>query len=118
MERWERLDKSGSGENSQKIGDILLNPENADIDDSKHIDFKEATLLAIALSLNNVGGGLSAGMLGLDSFLVGFLSALLSFVALWAGELRFRILRQVHIANKPTFAEGILLIAIGIEQIL
>jgi putative sporulation protein YtaF len=64
----------------KNICHILLKPENADMDNSKHIDFKEATLLGIALSINNVGGGLSAGMIGLNSFLVGFLSAVLSFV--------------------------------------
>ncbi len=65
---------------------VLVKPENADLDDSKHIDFKEATFLGIALSINNIGGGLSAGMLGLNSFLVGFLSAVLNFIALWAGN--------------------------------
>jgi putative sporulation protein YtaF len=111
-------DKNRSADNSQNIGDILLNPENADIDNSKHIDFKEATLLGIALSLNNVGGGLSAGMLGLDSFLVGFLSAVLSFVALWAGNYVSEFFVRRNIADKATVAAGILLIAIGIEQIL
>ena len=78
--------ESRSKVNSKNVCDIFLSPENADADESKHIDFKEATLLGIALSLNNIGGGLSAGMLGLDAFLVGFLSAVLSFVALWAGN--------------------------------
>ncbi len=105
-------------ENSQNISDILLNPEHADMDNSKHIDFKEATLLGIALSLNNVGGGLSAGMLGLDSFLVGFLSAVLSFVALWAGNYVSSFFIKLNIADKATVAAGLLLIAIGIEQIL
>ena len=104
--------------NLKNISDILLNPEHADMDNSKHIDFKEATLLGIALSLNNVGGGLSAGMLGLDSFLVGFLSAVLSFAALWAGNYVSSFFIKLKIADKATVAAGLLLIAIGIEQIL
>jgi putative sporulation protein YtaF len=69
-------------DNKKGICHILLNPENADIDNSKHIDFKEATLLGIALSINNLGGGVSAGMIGLSPFWVGLLSAVLSFLIL------------------------------------
>ena len=107
-----------SGANSQTVCDIMLSPENADVDNSKHIDFKEATLLGIALSLNNIGGGLSAGMLGLDSFLVGLLSAVLSFVALWAGNYVSEFFVRRHLAEKATVVAGLLLIALGIEQIL
>ena len=106
------------GANSQTVCDIMLNPENADVDNSKHIDFKEATLLGIALSLNNIGGGLSAGMLGLDSFLVGLLSAVLSFAALWAGNYVSEFFVRRHLAEKATVVAGLLLIALGIEQIL
>ncbi len=107
-----------SRENSKGICDILLKPENADMDNSKHIDFKEATFLGIALSINNVGGGLSAGMIGLNSFLVGFLSALLSFIALWAGNHVAEFFIRRNISNKAAFAGGVLLIAIGIGQLL
>ena len=116
VKKWRSENRSRK--NSQNISDILLNPEHADMDNSKHIDFKEATLLGIALSLNNVGGGLSAGMLGLDAFLVGFLSAVLSFVALWAGNYVSVFFVKLNIADKATVAAGLLLIAIGIEQIL
>ncbi len=116
VKKWRSENRSRK--NSQNISDILLNPEHADMDNSKHIDFKEATLLGIALSLNNVGGGLSAGMLGLDAFLVGFLSAVLSFVALWAGNYVSAFFIRLNIADKATVVAGLLLIAIGIEQIL
>ena len=107
-----------SRENSKGICDILLKPENADMDNSKHIDFKEATLLGIALSINNVGGGLSAGMIGLNSLLVGFLSAVLSFVALWAGNHVAEFFIKLNISNKAAVIGGILLIVIGVEQLM
>jgi len=97
---------------------ILLKPENADMDNSKHIDFKEATLLGIALSINNVGGGVSAGMIGLNPFWVGLLSAVLSFFILWAGNYMAAFFIKWNLANKATIAAGILLIAIGIEQVI
>jgi putative sporulation protein YtaF len=116
LKRWYRA--KADRKDSKSIYGILLQPENADMDDSKHIDFKEATLLGIALSINNVGGGLSAGMIGLNSFLVGFLSALLSFIALWAGNYVAEFFIRRNLSYKASFAGGIALIAIGINQIL
>ena len=111
------IQESGE-ENDKGLLHVLANPENADIDMSKHIDFKEATLLGIALSINNVGGGISAGMIGLNSFWVGFLSAVLSFIALWAGNYVSEIFIKWNISNKAAVVAGLLLIAIGIEQLI
>jgi putative Mn2+ efflux pump MntP len=44
------------GQKKKGVCPALLNPRNADMDNSKHIDFSEATVLGIALSINNVGG--------------------------------------------------------------
>jgi putative sporulation protein YtaF len=112
-----KLSPNPSGEKSKSIFGILWKPENADMDNSKHIDFKEATLLGIALSINNIGGGLSAGMIGLNSFLVGFLSAALNFIALWAGNHLAEFFIKRNIADKAAVVGGIVLIAIGIEQL-
>jgi putative sporulation protein YtaF len=108
-----------SDQGSKKsVGHILLNPVNADMDNSKHIDFKEATLLGLGLSINNVGGAISAGLIGLNSFWVGLLSAVLSFLALWAGNYIAAVFIKWKVTKKATIVAGILLIAIGIEQII
>jgi len=118
------MKKNGSGliesqpEGKTNIWHIFTNPSNADRDNSKHIDFKEATVLGIALSINNIGGGLGAGMIGLNSFWVGFFSALISFIALWAGNYITDYLTKWKIGNKATVVAGVALILIGIEQIL
>ncbi len=105
-------------ENKNSISHVLLNPHDADMDNSKHIDFREATLLGIALSINNVGGGVSAGMIGLNSFLVGLMSAALSFLALWAGNYIAEFFVRWNMTKKAGVVAGILLIAIGIEQVI
>ncbi len=105
-------------ENASSILHVLVRPEHADMDRSKHIDFKEATILGIALSINNVGGGLSAGMMGLSSLLVGLLSALISFIALWSGNYIAEFFIKWNLSNKATVVAGIALIAIGIEQVI
>ena len=104
-------------ENSKSIICIFLKPKNADMDNSKHIDFKEGTLLGIALSINNIGGGLSAGIIGLNSLLVGSLSAVLSFLALWAGNYFAEFFIKHNMTDKATVVGGVVLIAIGIEQL-
>lgn len=100
------------------IFSILRKPEKADMDDSKEIDFKEATLLGIALSVNNIGGGLSAGMIGLNCIFVGFFSAVVSFLALWSGNHITRFLNKWNLGDKAKVISGILLILIGIKQVL
>jgi putative sporulation protein YtaF len=100
------------------IYEIFKKPEKADTDNSKDIDFKEATFLGIALSINNIGGGLSAGMIGLNSFFVGFFSALISFLALWAGNYITEFFNKWNLGKKANVIAGIVLILIGIKQII
>jgi putative sporulation protein YtaF len=97
---------------------ILRSPEKADKDNSKYIDFKEATVLGIALSINNIGGSLSAGMIGLNSFFIGFFSAVLSFAALWAGNYITDLFKKFGLGNKATIVAGLVLMIIGINQVL
>jgi len=119
LEPYLKKDNDCTDQGNKKSGcHVLLHPKDADMDNSKHIDFREATFLGIALSINNVGGGVSAGMIGLNSFWVGFLSAVLSFIALWAGNYIAEFFIKLNIAKKTTVLAGLLLIAIGIDQII
>jgi putative sporulation protein YtaF len=112
-----RPDESVQGTKKSAVH-VLLDPKNADMDNSKHIDFKEATVLGIALSINNVGGGVSAGIIGLNAFWVGLLSAVLSYLALWGGNYIAVFFLKWNISKKASVVAGLLLIAIGIEQII
>lgn len=114
----EKIKKLGKKAASKGILGILGSPELADKDNSKEIDFKEATLLGIALSLDNIGGGFSAGMMGFNMFFMGLLSALVSFMALWAGNLVSEFLSRFGLTKKAAIISGIVLIAIGLRQFL
>lgn len=96
---------------------ILAKPHHADIDDSKHIDFFEGTVLGFALSINNIGGGLTAGVLGVDPLLVGVLSAAVSFTALFAGNYVADFFIQKRISDKAATIGGVALILIGVKQL-
>ncbi len=111
-----RLYKTHRG-NSTSLWDILQKPENADMDHSKHIDFKEATLLGTALALQNIGGSLSGGMIGLDPMLIAVLSAVVSFVIFWGGNYLSGFFVRRNLAGKAAVAGGILLILIGLSQL-
>lgn len=103
---------------SNTIFKILENPEIADIDKSKTIDFKESTLLGIALSINNIGGSLGAGVIGINSILIGLLSAIISFIVLWAGNYLIQFLYKWKLQNKFNLLAGVILIMLGIKQII
>lgn len=121
IEPYTHKDKTENEDNETEnanIYDILVNPEKADKDKSKNIDFKEATFLGIALSINNVGGGLSAGMIGLNSFFVGFFSAVISFLALFAGNYITDFFKRWNLEKRATIFSGLILILIGIKQVL
>lgn len=100
------------------IIDILEHPEEADLNKSKDIDFKEATLLAAALSINNLGGSFSAGMIGLDPWLIGAFSAVISFGALWVGRWISALFLKKRLGDAAALISGAILILIGIKQIL
>jgi putative sporulation protein YtaF len=112
---WREEKRPDSGQTT--LMTVLLKPHHADVDASKHIDFKEGSVLGIALSINNIGGGLSAGVIGVTPVLVGFLSALVSFVALWAGNYVAEFFVRRGIASKAGAIGGVLLIVIGLKQV-
>lgn len=112
---------SGNGKQTKSkknLLGILRRPESADADGSKEIDFKEATMLGIALSLDNIGGGFSAGMMGLNMFYMGLMSALVSFLALWTGNYISVLLNKYGLSKKAAVASGIALILIGLKQVV
>lgn len=73
--------------------ELLHHPELADTDHSDEIDRREAIVLGIALSLNNIGLGIGASLIGLNPILSAVLSGLFSFVflklGLWIGRQLF-----------------------------
>jgi len=70
---------------ARRVLTLLDNPFSADQDFSRHIDRREALLLGIALSLNNVVNGVAAGIAGLDPMRVTILVCIFSVLTIWAG---------------------------------
>ena len=101
-------------------GMFFQKPDTFDLDNSKHIDMKEAVYLGIALSIDSFSVGIGTGMIGTASFLFPFLVALFQVVFLWVGKkIGIRIQEKSHMPNFGwSIISAVLLIGIGILRIL
>lgn len=95
---------------------ILKEPTVVDQDYSDTVDLKEAILLGLALSLNNLAGGIGGGMAGLDSRLTALLATLISIIFIFTGTKMGHNLFSKWIGAKAAQIAGLMLIAIGIFE--
>ena len=103
----------------KKIGLVFHNPLNADADGSGSIDFREAILLGIALTLNNLPFGISAGLAGISPGLVAGLTIAVSLFTIWLGVRIARTLANtLSFTRFATLASGFLLIVVGVFDML
>ncbi|WP_085509075.1 sporulation membrane protein YtaF [Thalassobacillus devorans] len=98
--------------------DILKDPELADMDNSGSIKGWEAVLLAMALSLDTLGAGISAAFMKLPSLItalsIGFMTSFLLYTGLKLGH-RFSKCEWV---DKAVVVPGIMLILLGIFKLV
>jgi putative sporulation protein YtaF len=64
---------------------FIEQPEIADVDNSKFIDVRESITLAFALTINNLAGGIGAGISGLDVPLTTFATFIFSVLSIIGG---------------------------------
>jgi len=72
--------------NFKFILQLYADPEAADVDVSRAIEPKEATILAISLSLDGFAVGFGAALLGLNGWAVVLFSLLANGSAIWLGS--------------------------------
>jgi putative sporulation protein YtaF len=95
---------------------ILADPARADRNRSHDIDLREATLLAVALSLNNIGGGFSAGLVQMNAWWTALFSAIVSYLVLWLGGWAGYQLGVTRVGKHAPAVAGALLLVIGLAQ--
>jgi putative sporulation protein YtaF len=95
---------------------ILADPACADRNRSHDIDLREATMLAAALSLNNIGGGFSAGLVHMNAWWTALLSAIVSYLVLWFGGWAGYQLGVTRLGKHAQTIAGALLLVIGLAQ--
>lgn len=97
---------------------ILRAPQSADVDRSGIISASEAVMLGVALSLDALGAGLGAALLGLPALLTSIVIAAASAIFLVSGTrlgLRYSARRGMYALS---YLPGILLIMMGITKLL
>jgi len=97
---------------------VLRNPEDADLDNSKSIGLSESVILGIALSINNLAGGFSAGITQLNILATASVSGLFSFLCTGLCAVFGLKFAAGRLGEKATTISGILLILVGIHQVI
>ncbi|WP_407311722.1 manganese efflux pump [Desulfosporosinus sp. SB140] len=97
---------------------VLRNPEEADLDNSKSISLFESVILGIALSLNNLAGGFSAGITHLNILMTSSISGFFSFICTGLCAIFSLKFAAGRLGEKATTISGILLILVGVRQII
>lgn len=116
IEPWRERRQSVYSANS--AAHFSRHPEKPKSNLREPVGLKEGTILGIALSINNIGGGISAGILGINPYLVGALSAAVSFLALWGGNHFAVFFARWRMANNAGLLGGLLLIGLGVKQVV
>lgn len=112
------LPVSPPGAGRGRLSGLLDAPETADADGSGTIDRKEAAVLALALSINNMGLGLGASIAGFDPWITAAAAAALSFAAIWGGCLAGRRWASRLFGRLGPFAAGAAMAALGVFEML
>ena len=92
-------------------------PQLADLDSSRDIDLREAGLLGVALSLNNIGGGVSAGMIHITPFAMASWSVFFNVICLVGGHLFGSRLSGTRIGSHAQALSGALMILVGLYEL-
>ncbi|MCJ8011342.1 sporulation membrane protein YtaF [Paenibacillus sp. KQZ6P-2] len=100
------------------IKDILKNPETADFNQSKTVDFKESVILGIALSINNLAGGFDAGITHINIWETSIFSGVFSYLCIGICSLLGRKIAGERLEKSASWIAGIILIAIGLHQVI
>ena len=96
---------------------VLENPKSADMDGSRTIDLREAFLLGVALSINNIFGGISAGIIHISPFGMALLSVLFNVLCLVSGHFIGKHFYASRAGRRAQIVSGVMMIAVGIWQL-
>lgn len=96
----------------------MKNAEKYDENGNHHIEMKEALFLGFALSVNNIGLGIGAGIAGLNAGVAAVCSLAVSIVCLGIGNrLGFNCLSRL-LGKKADLISGAIMIGLGALEML
>jgi putative sporulation protein YtaF len=95
---------------------FIAQPERADWDKSNSIDVKESVGLALALTINNLAGGIGAGISGVNIIYTTLLTVILSLAAIALGQLLGRKLTKNLSSKWSGIISAFLIICLGVYE--
>lgn len=95
---------------------FLENPEKADKDRSGHLDVKESISLAFGLTINNLGGGVGAGISGLNIVFTAVLTFVFSILAVVGGYFLGDRLTANMTSIWTGIISGLMIVGLGIYE--
>ncbi|NLC06879.1 MAG: sporulation membrane protein YtaF [Syntrophomonadaceae bacterium] len=96
--------------------EILDTPEKADLDKSGTINGKESLLLAAALSINNLGLGIGAGITGLNVFITVLFAFIFSILFLSIGYYLGSNYLSKALGKHASITAALLIILLGLYE--
>lgn len=108
----------GGSNNSTTIECLKQNPQIIDINKSGTIEIFEIAILALALTINNVGVGISAALAGINIYLITGLSLISSILFLFIGQFIGKVLYKGNIARYLEIIASIIILILGLVLIL
>lgn len=117
----ENFKRKKSNNNKQKIDfcdEILKHPELADKDNSHNIEFRESIILGFVLSLNNMGLGIGASIIGLNIYVCSIFSMIFSLIFIQAGFYIGDSLFSELFSKYATLISSAVIISLGIYTLL
>lgn len=98
--------------------EMLEHPEIVDKNNSKTIDFKEAIILGFILSINNIGLGIGASLLGMNIYLTSLTSLVFSIFFIRMGYFIGEKVFSSKLANCAEKISACVIILLGILEVL
>ncbi len=103
---------------NMQVTELLGNPIKADYNKSGKIDFSEAGILALALTLNNVGIGIASAIAGLDVILTSIFTFIFTAISLQFGYSLGSRYASKNFGAYAQIVSGLLIISLGVMNII
>lgn len=102
---------------TKNYGNIISNPEVADVDNSGVIDEREAIVLSLALAINNIGIGLGASVIGISLVVTTLFTLFIGALMLLLGNFLGNKIKNKEFGKKGELISGLLIVFLGIYEL-
>jgi putative sporulation protein YtaF len=114
---WSLYEAIKSNLNKNCYEQVIDKPEIVDADKSGTIDTKEALILGLVLTVNNIGMGIGASITGINVILTSILTFIFSFIFIPSGVYFGRKYLSNAMGKFASILSGVIIILLGIYEL-